>query len=233
MYDWLSKPKVRLGLLANGLYLLVLLLPSPQPARVRPHAHAFGQPGAAAPRRPPVEITLPPPSGLMKATAYLEKSTGALSVYLEKDLTLLSVPGRRLSVAPIFTVGKNDGAPEYVLLRFISFSDEPWLSSENRLVITADGKQVWPAYTSGGAPVWHGWPDDPAPGVVTDDRASGVVENVGKNIPYEVFARAIAAKSVVVALGPHNFGLTANQLEALRDMHRLLSLPRAEAVRRF
>ena len=228
MTYWLSNPKVRLALLFNGLYLISMYAPTGY-VRRPPRAYTYGRPGSAAPRRPPLDVPLPPPPGPTKATTYRDERGGDLNVYLQKDLALSGARGSRLLLSPTFTLRKDDGSPESVLLRFISFSDDPLFSDGAGLVISADGKQVWPASGEDGEPLWRGWAEERVPPHVTEDGRGGVVENVGKMIPYEVFADVIRAKRVVLNLGPHLVELNAEHLEALRDMHRILTQPPAEA----
>jgi hypothetical protein len=220
---WLSSSKVRLGLLVNGLYLLSLILPSPSQIGGRSYVRTYARPTFEASgmpaKMPPVVVSLPKPTGPTKATSHRDKGSGSVTVYLGKDLTLLETPGSRLLLSPTFTV-QPDGSPDSVLLHFLSYSSEDVLATDNMLSINADGRQVWPAYSSDDGMVWKGWREDLVPPFVTETEG-GVVENVGKTIPYNVFAKAIGAKTVVLSLGPHVLKLKAEQLEALRDMHRL------------
>ncbi len=228
MTDWLSNSKVRLALLFNGLYLLSLYAPTGY-VRRPPRAYAYAPPGSAAPRRPSLYVPLPPPLWPTGAATYRDQRGGGLNVYLQKDLALSGARGSRLLLSPTYTLREGDGSPESVLLRFISFSDDPTFSGGARLVISADGKQVWPAAGEDGEPLWRGWAEERVPPHVTYDERGGAVENVGKTIPYEVFADVIRAKRVVLNLGPHLVELNAEQLEALRDMHRALAQPPAGA----
>lgn len=235
---WLSSSKMRLGLLVNGLYLLSLFLPSHSQVGGRSYVHTYERPtfetsgrpaGAVLARMPPVVVNLPPPTGPMQATSYSDKRAGSDIFYLDKDLTLLEKRGNRLLLSPSFTV-RSDGSPEPVLLQFISYSEEHVLSTDNMFSITADGRQVWPSYGPDGDPTWNGRRDELVPPFVTEAE-DGVIENVSKTIPYEVFAKAIGAKSVALSIGPHVLKLKAEQLEALRDMHRLWSDSRPAAGR--
>jgi hypothetical protein len=234
---WLSSSKMRLGLLVNGLYLLSLFLPSHSQVGGRPYVHTYERPTFEASGRsagmgatmPPPVVSLPKPTGPMKATSYREGRSGGVTVYLEKDLTLLETRGRRLLLSPSFTL-RPDGSPDSVLLHFVSYSRESVLSTSNMLTITADGREVWPGYSSDDGMIWKGWRQDPVPPFVTETE-DGVMENVGKTIPYHAFAKTIGAKTVVLSLGPDVLKLKAEQLEALRDMHRLWSDSRASAGR--
>jgi hypothetical protein len=224
MTHWLSNPRVRLALLFNGLYFLSLYAPADH-ARWPQRPHAYEHFGADAPRRPPVYVPLPPSTTPTRATSHRDERTGELNVYLQKDLSLTGSRGRRLLLSPTFAVRKGDGSPESVLLRFISFSDAPLLSDGAGFVISADGRQVWPAVDQDGEPLWEGWAEEKVPPSTTPVENGGVVENVGKTIPYEVFAEVIRAKRVVLSLGPHLVELNAEQLEALRDLHRYTTQP--------
>lgn len=232
MWYWLYSSKVRLGLLVNGLYLLSLLVPSPSQTGGHVYdAGAYDRPGFARSRRPPVTVGLPPSKGPTKATSYRVKGSDSLAVYLDKDLTLQETPGRRLLLAPTFTVRDDEEQPDAVLLRFIAFSDEPAPAADNRFYILADGRQVWPAYGTDGGAVWEDWNEQAVPPSVTHSEEDGFIENFGRTIPYEVFAEAVAARRVTLSLGPYFVRLSAEQLEALRDMHRLWSNSRTPSGR--
>jgi hypothetical protein len=230
---WLSSSKVRMGLLVNGLYLLSLFMPSHSQVGGRPYVHTYERPlyeAAERPaRRPPAVVNLPPATGPTKATSHRDERSGSLSVYLEKDLTLLEKEGNQLLLSPTFTV-RPYSSPDSVLLHFVSYSGEYSLSTDNGLSITADGRRLWPAYAPDGDPTRDGWRDGLVPPSVTETE-HGVVESVGRTIPYEVFVKAIDSKKVVISLGPHVSKLKAGQLEALRDMHRLWSDSRATVSR--
>ena len=232
MWYWLSNSKVRVGLLVNGLYLLSLILPSPAQVGGRPFAHTyelFGAETSGRPaRRPPVVVELPPPTGPSKATSHYDAGSGIVTYYLDKDMTLLASPDLQLVLSPSFIARAGD-SPGSVLLLFNGHSREQALSTNNQLSITADGKLAWPAYSADGDPDWKGWNEDSALPYVTRMPDGRVAEYIGKTIPYEVFAKAISARSVVVNLGPHAVELNAKQLEALRDMHRLWSDSRGAA----
>ncbi len=222
MLDWLSNPKVRLALLVNGLYVISVVVPWAHTSGARRSAYAHRRSvDFVTTARAPVYPSLPPPGGPMKATRY--DNGNDLTVYLEKDLTLSGARGRRLLLSPTFTVRKDEETPNSVLLRFVSFSDEKLFSNGASFVLSADGRQVWPAQGDDGELVWESWKEEPVPPFATIDEQGWVVENVGKTIPYEVFADVIGAKRVVFNLGPHLVELNAEQLEALRDMHRLIA----------
>lgn len=235
MLYWLSSSKVRLGLLVNGLYLLSLFMPSHSQVGGRHYVRTYerrafetsGGMTAGAARMPPVVVDLPPPAGPMQATSHRDKMSGSAVFYLDKDLTLLEKQGNRLLLSPTVTV-RPDGSPDPVLLQFIHYSEEHVLLTDNMFSITADGRQVWPAYSPDGDQSWKGWRDEFVPPFVTETEG-GVMENVSKTIPYEVFAKVISAKTVVFSLGPRVLKLKAEQLEALRDMHRLWSGSRPAA----
>lgn len=231
MRYWLSSSKVRLGLLINGLYLLSVALPSQSEIGRRAYVHTYARPTSEASespaKRPPPVVNLPTPTGPTKAASYRDKVSNNVTVYLEKDLTLLETRGRQLLLSPSFTLQPDD-SPGSVLLHFVSYSRKPVLSTNNMLTVIADGRQVWPSY--GPDQSWEDWPGELVPPFVNETE-TGIVENVGKTIPYKVFAKAIGAKTVVINLGPHVLKLKAEQLEALRDMHRLWSDSSAAASR--
>ncbi|HEX8282599.1 MAG TPA: hypothetical protein VF588_04560 [Pyrinomonadaceae bacterium] len=226
MLYWLSSSKVRLGLLVNGLYLFSLFVPSPSQVGGRLYPNDYARPDFARPKRPPISVFLTPPTGPTKATSYRDGS-GVLTVYLDKELTLQSSPGHVMTLSPTFTI-RGDGSPDAVLLHFISYNRERSDSLDGGLLIRADGRLVWPAAGPDGDLTWNGWKEELVPAFVTENGGF-YFENVGKTIPYEVFAEVIGAKSVVFSLGPYNVKLRDEQLEALRDMHRLWAAPPAPA----
>lgn len=229
MQYWLSNSKVRLGLLVNGLYLLSLFLPSHSQVGGRPYArtHEYLP-------RPPVISGVPavavpgPAAGPLKADSYLDRSTGVVTFYLDSEMMLLkSTAGSQLMLSPSFTVSLGD-APNSVLLHFTSFNREQTLSVDSTLFITADGRRVWPARDFGGGAVGDEVPVLP---YVTRAEDGRFAEYVGKTIPYEVFAEVVGAKSVTFEVGAYTAKLKPDQLEALRDMHRLWVSSRASDSR--
>ena len=218
---WLSSPKVRLALIVNGLYFISLFTPTTPHSRPRLFAHAYENNGArVAPKKPQVFAALPPPSGPSKATTWVNNQHDQLDVYLTNDLTLVSRPRYRLLLSPTFTTrASNPEAPDTVLLRFVSFSDDPTPSGSNWVTITADGENMW--YENVG--IRYGG------NVARQSDTEGnegdgyeVVKTVGINMPYELFVETISARQVVVQFGPDRVELTVDQIEALRDMHRRL-----------
>lgn len=225
--DWLSKPKVLLGLIVNGVYLLFCLA---TPSSQRP-PHAYSHPllersEPAAQGRPLPYVPLPPPSKASKAESYYVSASDQLLVYLSNDLTLVNRPGHKLLLWLSFSVKNKSGEePRGVFLRFVSRSRITSFSPDSQLVITADGVLKWP----------HGQSNEPAqeapwrnggklPYSIELDQ-NGVVETMGTEIPYADFIDIISARRVVVSLGPDRVELTPDQVEALRDMHRKLPQP--------
>jgi hypothetical protein len=212
--NWLSSPKVRLALIVNGLYFISLLTPPAAPTRSRLFPRGRGDYAArAASTKAPVFVPLAPPSAPSKATTAVSKEFDQLDVYLTNDLTLVAKPGHRLLLSPTFTTrASRPEPPDSVLLRFISYSDERTLSNTTPLTITADGEEMLDESSH----LWYGGDAVPA------GSGSQVVEGVGVELPYEVFIRIISARQVIVRLGPDGVELTADQVEALRDMPRRL-----------
>jgi hypothetical protein len=220
--DWLFKPRVQLGLFVNFAFIMFTLVSSAagehgydlQPVPFEPHPHQSS---------PLPFVALPPPKGLAKATSYLDRNTGELNVYLENDIDLIRRPDFLLLLSPTFTVHDAGEMPRSVLLRFVSFSGAQYFAYDDSLTITADDVQVWPAVPEDGSQPFHSWSEERVPRSVTFGGDGRVVETVGKEIPYEVFIKIIRAKLVSIQLGPEAKDLTAEQLGALRDMHRRLS----------
>lgn len=215
--NWLLRPKVLLGLFVNAAYLLFCLAAPARHEQRRPYRFM-------SERRPPVYAPLPPPSAPSKATTYYAKASDQLNVYLTNDLTLIRRSGHSLLLSPTFTVhGHGEGGqPGTILLRFIAFSGEQYYDDDSRLLIFADGTEMWPdrpgrlSRLSSGATVPHS---------VTTTEDGRFVETFGQEIPYEDFLDIISARQVLIGLGTDRVELTADQLEALRDMHRQLPQP--------
>lgn len=229
---WLSKPKVKLALFVNALYLLTFFTP-PSPPNKRRHLLAHTRRPSVvrhAPAGLPEYVPLPPPSAPSRAASY--ESSGMLHVSLSKDLTLVKRPGRELLLSPFFSVRPYPSEePESVRLRFILFSDKGTCPGDCPLTIVADGETLWPV----GEPAdprfnAYGWRRGNVPhtsstredGLVIETKAA---ESFEVQIPYDVFIRIISARRVIVRLGPYRVELTAEQVEALRDMHRRLPQP--------
>lgn len=210
---WLSSPRVRLALVVNGLYFLSLLTPTAAPTRPRlfPRAHE-DYALRAAPKKAPAFAPLAPPSAPTRATIKVMKEFDQLDVYLENDLLLVSKSGHRLYLSPTFTTkASRPKEPDSVLLRFVSYSDVKILSNTTPLSITADGIDK----VDESAHLWYG-------GGALPGSSSPVIEGVGVEVPYEVFIEIVSARRVIVELGPDRVELNADQIEALRDMHRRL-----------
>lgn len=235
--NWLSSPKVRLALIVNGLYFISHFV-TPSPPHARPHFLAQARetvavraPGAARAEHAP----LPPPTAPSRAAAY--ESGGALHVSLKKDLTLVQRPGRTLLLSPSFSVGKypvEELEPDSVLLNFIVYASEEMCPGGCPLTIAADNKVVWPDYRRADTPgSSHGWKRERVPYSSRESADGRVIEtmaaeSLSMRISYGQFLDTISARHVIVKFGPDRVELTADQLEALRDMHRRLSQPPAE-----
>jgi hypothetical protein len=209
---WLSSPKVRLGLIVNGLYFISLFTPAAPHTRPRlfPRAQENYETRAAA-RRPPVLPPLPSPSTPTKAATYVARQFDQLDVYLTNDFTLVNRPDHRLLLSPTFTTrASKPEPPDSILLRFISFSGERTFSNFTPLIITADGENKLDER----AHLWYGG------GGVPGGEGDPVVEGLGVELPYEVFLEILSARQVIIQLGPDRVELSAEQIEALRDMHR-------------
>lgn len=226
--SWFSNPKVRLALIVNGLYFISLFTTTTQPhKRSRIFARDYSEyelrDARAESKRPPIFAALPPPSGPSKATTWVNKEHDQLDVYLTNDLTLVRKPGYRLLLSPTFTTRASDPeAPDTVLLRFISYADKETPSDPGWLTITADGRNMWHENLS----------NEYSRNIVRradteEDKDNGgkLVNTAGINLPYNLFVETISARQVIVQFGPDRVELTAEQIEALRDMHRRLPQP--------
>lgn len=220
--SWLSSPKVRLALIVNGLYFISILMPTTPHTRPRLFARPYETRDArGASKRTPVFVHLPPPSGPSKATTYANEESDHLDVYLTNDLILVRRPGHQLLFSPTFTTRvSNPAAPNTVLLRFISNSDEQMFSSTTPLMISADGVEKWDDTEDNGSNLYR---TNNGRHSITVDTDGGVVETVGVELPYETFQEIISSRQIEIQLGRDKVKLTADQTDALRDMYRRLS----------
>jgi hypothetical protein len=221
---WFSSPKVRLAIIVNGLYFISLFTPTTQHSRPRLFSREYREYGNLEVRevskRQPVYASLPPPSGPSKAATWVNKDFNQLDVYLTNDLTLVNRSGYRLLLSPAFTTrANNPEAPDTVLLRFVSYSNTWTYSDTNWLTITADGRYMWREDLS------SRYSKNPVPQSDTEGEGGGIVRTAGINLPYELFIETISARQVIIQFGPDRVELTAEQIEALRDMHRRLPQP--------
>lgn len=215
---WLSSPKVRLALIVNGLYFISLFTPAWPHRRPRLFTHAleeqFVRPTS---KERPVYTPLAPDPGSSKAAAIQVKEYDQLDVYLTNDLTLVKRPGYRLLLSPTFmTKASQPEPPDTVLLRFVSFSDGQILTDATPLMITVDGVNMLDEH----ARRWSS--GDTAHRTVAEGAGGQVIQGLGVDISYEAFIEIISARQVLIQLGTERIELTADQIEALRDMHRLL-----------
>ena len=229
---WLSKPKVKLALFVNALYLLTFFTP-PSPPNTRRHLLAHTRRPPAVRHSPvglPEYVPLPPPSAPSRAAAY--ESGGMLHVSLSKDLTLVKRPGRELRLSPFFSApAYPPNEPEFVRLSFILYTDKETCPGDCPLTITADGATMWPL-TEAADPRFntHGWRRERVPHTSSKLPDGSVVETLATEsfhteMSYETFLDMLSAKRVIIKLGPDRVELTADQIEALRDMHRRLPQP--------
>lgn len=227
--SWFSNPKVKLALYVNGLYFLSFYMP-PSPHQERPHF--FGQAREQVARRPapaalPEYVPLPPPSAPSRASA--SESGGVLHVSLSKDLTLVKRPGRALLLSPSFSARSYPpNEPQSVHLNFIVYADKEPCPGNCPLTIIADGTTLWPL-TEAPDPRFNTYTlkRESVPRTSSRLEDGSVVETLAAEsftaeMFYETFLDMISAKRIVVRLGPDRVELTADQIEALRDMHRRL-----------
>jgi hypothetical protein len=213
----LSSSKVRLALIVNGLYFISLLTPATPPTR--PYLFARwgeGRGVRVSTKTPPSYAPPAPPS---KATVNYFKEFDQLDVFLTSDLGLVRKPEHTLLLSPTFTTRMS--APEHprsILMRFISFSNEQVYTDSTPLMISADGVYKWDDTADNGANLLRA---NNGRHSVTFEGGR-VVETVGVELPYETFFEIISARRVVIQLGRDTVELNADQIEALRDMHRRL-----------
>lgn len=221
--SWLANPKVRLALIVNGLYFISFFIPTTPHTRPRFFAREYdGSYESPKLRRAPVYATLPPPSGPSKAATWVSgEGNKQLDVYLTNDLTLVRKPGYRLMLSPTFTTNASvPEAPDTVLLRFVIYADKERLSGTRWLSITADDQQIWPEDLDNrdSDSVW-------LQSSANEAESGGTVGTAAIALPYESFVETISARQVIIQFGIDRVELTAEQIEALRDMHRRLPQP--------
>ena len=224
---WLSSPKVRLALIVNGLYFISLFTPTTPYTRPRLFARAGERLDArASAKTPPAYAPLaPPPSAPPKADVNYFKDFDQLDVFLTSDLTLVRRPGHTLLLSPTYTTRMSaHEQPRSVLLRFVSFSKGQVYTDTTPLLISADGRYKWDDSAEMDA-AYSVSRTNTGRHSVTKDAGGSVVETVGVELPYETFLEIISARRVVIELGPDTAELNADQVEALRDMHRRLPQP--------
>jgi hypothetical protein len=187
-----------------------------------------------APPPPPPLVPFAPPAPRSRAAAY--ESGSLLHVSLDNDLRLVTRPGRALLLAVNFSAPTNPPAvPEYVYLTFHLYTDEQACPYDCQLDIIADGMTLSPQYKRSGAaprtqgisPGLQGGGAQQPPARPEDDPlvAAKFLDWVGAKISYEEFVRIVGAKQVRIRLGPDWVELSADQMEALRDMRRRLPQP--------
>jgi hypothetical protein len=231
--SWLSSPKVRLALIVNGLYFISLFTPTTPHTRPRLFAHTRGSHPVRRQVPPrPEHIPIAPPSAPSSASAYV--SGGMLHLSLNNDLTLVRRPGYTLLLSPSFSAPTYPPAePEAARLNFLRYSNSNSgpCPGDCPLTIKADGGILWPrpsAGDSGGDS--YSWKRESVPHSSIKMEDGSVVETLAAEsftaeVPYDTFLDIISARRVSVRLGPDWVELTADQIEALRDMHRRLPQP--------
>jgi hypothetical protein len=235
--NWLSSPKVRLGLIVNGLYFISLFTPATRHTRPRLFAHArepvvvvdsMVSPPAPA---PPAYVPLAPPAAPAYVSAY--ESGDLLHVSLDKDLWLLRRPGRALLLSVNFSARTSPPEePEYVYLSFHLYTDGESCPGTCPLSIVADNMVVVPSYTrSGPVPrplsLSPGLQRGPVPQSSThaldEPIEAQFLNRVNAKISYEQFNKVLGAQRIIISLGPDQIELNADQVKALRDMRRRVS----------
>lgn len=218
-----------MALIVNGLYFISLVTPTTPHTRPRLFAHAREpwNKSAAPPAPQPEHVPLAPPITAYRAAA--DESGGLLHVSLTKDVTLVQRPGRKVLFSPSFSAPTRPAAePDSVLLNFIIYAGEQTCPNECPLTITADGVTVWTSYSHGDSPGWQQRGHVPHSSAKSDDGSvveTLAAESLSTRMTYEAFIDMISAKRVIIRLGPDWVELTADQIEALRDMHRRLPQP--------
>ena len=210
-----------MALIVNGLYLVILFMPSTPHDPHNPDAHTFGRSTAYSPHSPASG------SGLTQVFA----SGGQIHVSLSNDMPLLQRPGRTLLFSPSFSASSSasDG-PTSAQFRFILFSDrEVCPAYDCPVSIRADGETVWPVREGPDAPFpSNDWTRESVPRTTVRLENGQVVESLAalsltREVPYALFLRIIRAEKVTFRVGSDRVALTPAQIETLREMH--LRLP--------
>ncbi|HKO96593.1 MAG TPA: hypothetical protein VJU86_06365 [Pyrinomonadaceae bacterium] len=103
--------------------------------------------------------------------------------------------------------GKEVVKPSDVTLSFFSASSDRTYADNRALRILIDGKEA----LSGVAQYKNG-----------NTNGEVFLINVTQEIPYELFLRLVSAKNVKISVGPTEFALKDSDLEALKDLQRIL-----------
>jgi hypothetical protein len=219
--QWLSSPRVRLGLVVNGLYFLSLFSPPPPPARAGLYARANERPaGRLRSSGAPAYAPLPPQSGPLKVETHHWPGSDRLDVYLTGELLLVRRRGHTLLLSPTLARPFNSEQTPPVLLHFSSFAHEQLYDRDSPFVVTADGVELWRHGSRG--------PGDATPPharalhTAALDGDGQVVETLGHELPPDIFLQLTSARRVTFELGADNVELSPEQLNALRDMGRHL-----------
>jgi hypothetical protein len=212
---WLSNSKVRLALIVNGLYFISLFTPAAHHRRAR----LFAQPRGPLSERPA-------PGAPNRATSFSNGSK--LYVTLSQDLPLVQRTGWKLLLSPSLSESTGPAEePDFVLLTFILYSADGVCPGDCPLTITADGVTVWTSYSHGNTPGWERQYVPPSSSELGDGQVVKTmgVESLSTKMSYNNFIDMISAKHIFVRFGPDRVELNDEQLEALRDMYRLLPPP--------
>lgn len=218
---WISSPKVRLALIVNGLYFVSLLTPTTPHTRPRFFARLGEHRDArVSTKMPPSYAPLAPPlTAPSKADVNYFKEFDQLDVFLTNDLTLVRKPGHLLQLSPILTTRMSVAEqPRSILLRFVAFSDVQSYSEKTPLMISTDGMYKWDDSQEAA----RGPRTNSVRYFNTADAGGRMIETVGIDLPYETFLEIISGRQIVIELGGDTVELNADQIEALRDMHRRL-----------
>ena len=219
---WLSSPRVRLGLLVNGLYLLSLFTQTPpQRTRACTFVRSSGcDTGRLCSTSPPEYAPLAPQTGALKAKRDYRLESGQYRISLTRDLLLARERGYTLLLSPMYYTEVLNERPFSVVMLFTSYSHEQHYDGDSAFVINADGVEVWRSGQRGPGDEtpWHARALHSA----KLDENNQVFETFGQEIPNDIFARMARARRVTFELGPDTVKLTTEQLAALREMSILL-----------
>ena len=232
--EWLFRPKVQLGIFVNFVFVMFTLVSSSAGERAaeRWNPAFMGVEVASLPPPPP-----PTSPSRRQSRAFTFDEEGRTKVSLYYDLTLVKRPGFQLTLSPSFSMRKSPPMElSNLSLRFMRFSDDKdrGCLDDCRLAISADGERVWPR-GAGKRRTTTQWEREIVPHTSTmtgDGRALETMAGdvLTTHVPYDVLTQIISAGRVTVTLGADTVVLTAEQMEALRDMYRQLTESQSKPV---
>jgi hypothetical protein len=164
-----------------------------------------------------VEISPKPPPVMVVAPESIKEVGKAQALYdWERNRTMVMISplevhnaeGNNIRMRAGFILsGKGIAKPPNITLTFFSYASERTYADDRALKIFLDGKEVLSSvahYLSG------------------NKDGKVYVITVTQEIPYEMFLRLINSKSIKMRIGPTEFELKQSDIEALRDLNKII-----------